>query len=112
MVSIQFLNLTIVYSKLFYVEERYLFKQLEPVRTGHDQTSRCMKGTRETILKRIMEWVSDTQYNAQERNRTPKTDIDWVYGSPGNRKNVLSSFGLRKSSRSGAARWSLFLPEG
>ena len=60
--------------------------QLKPVETGHDQGSRCMDGTRETILKRIMGWVS----NPQERNETPQSDIYWIYGSPGVGKTSLA----------------------
>src|ERR1700748_1196398 len=90
MVSIRFINLTRVHSELFRVDERSLFKQLKPVETGHDQKSRCMKGTRETILKRIMEWVPNTQENLQERNEMPQSDIYWVYGSPGIGKTSLA----------------------
>ena len=79
-----------VHPELCRVEELCLFKQLEPVRTGHDQKSRCMKGTRETILKRIMEWVPNTQGSPQERNEMPQSDIYWVYGSPGIGKSSLA----------------------
>ena len=60
--------------------------QLKPVETGHKEGSRCMDGTRETILKRIMGWVP----NPQERNETPQSDIYWVYGSPGVGKTALA----------------------
>ena len=60
--------------------------QLKPVETGHDYRFRCMDGTRKTILKRIMRWVS----NPQERNETPQSNIYWVYGSPGVGKTSLA----------------------
>ena len=67
-----------------------MLEQLQPVETGHDQKHRCMKGTREAILKQIMEWVSNPQGNPQERNRTPQGNIFWVYGSPGIGKTSLA----------------------
>ena len=86
MVSILFLDLTMFYSQWFCVEQQRLVMQLKPVETGHDQGSRCMDGTRETILERIMGWVS----NLQERNETPQSDTYWVYGSPGVGKTALA----------------------
>ena len=49
-----------------------------------------MEGTREAILKRIMQWVPNPQENRQERNGTPRGDIYWVYGSPGLGKTSLA----------------------
>ena len=86
MVRIRLLDLTMFHSQWFCAEQQRLFKQLKPIKTGHDQDSRCMDGTRETILKRIMGWVS----NPQERNKTPESDIYWIYGSPGVGKTSLA----------------------
>ena len=49
-----------------------------------------MEGTREAILKRIMEWVPNPQENLQERNWKSQGDIYWVYGSPGLGKTALA----------------------
>ena len=80
----------IIHSQWFRVEQRYLFKRLKPVEAGHSQNRRCMKGTRETILKRIMAWVPDPQENAQGVNETSKSDVYWVYGSPGTGKTSVA----------------------
>ena len=49
-----------------------------------------MEGTREAILKQVMEWVSNPQDNPPERHGTPQGDIYWVYGSPGLGKTSLA----------------------
>ena len=49
-----------------------------------------MEGTREAILKQIMEWVPNPQERPQERNGTPQGNIFWVYGSPGLGKTSLA----------------------
>ena len=45
-----------------------------------------MEGTRQSILKRTVAWVIDTQ----ERNDAPRTNTYWFYGSPGIGKTSLA----------------------
>jgi hypothetical protein len=45
-----------------------------------------MKGTRQSILDRIMDWVADSQ----ERNGAPRGNTLWFYGSPGIGKTALA----------------------
>ena len=63
-----------------------MLEQLKPVETGHDRGRRCMEGTRQTILKRIMAWVP----NRQERHEAPRGRIYWIYGAPGIGKTSLA----------------------
>jgi len=80
------LDLEIVYTQLLHVEQRLLLEQLKPVETGHDRDRRCMEGTRKFILKLIAAWVLD----AQDRNHGLRTNIYWIYGSPGIGKTSLA----------------------
>ena len=49
-----------------------------------------MEGTREAILKRIMEWVPTPQDNPQGGYGAPQGNIFWVYGFPGIGKTSLA----------------------
>src|SRR5258708_11231172 len=42
-----------------HVEQKLLLKQLKSVEAGHHLDRRCMKGTRQSILNRIMAWVTN-----------------------------------------------------
>ena len=68
------------------VEQEFLFRRLKPVETGYHRKFRCMDGTRQSLLKHIMDWVTNTsgQENDQGRNTY------WLYGSPGIGKTSLA----------------------
>jgi len=63
-----------------------LLGQLKSVETGYDLDGRCMEGTRQSILNRIMAWVTDPQ----ERNDAPWKNAYWFYGLPGIGKTSLA----------------------
>ena len=86
MVSIHCINLPITPSQLFRVEQQFLLERLEPVKAGYDLEHRCMEGTRESILNRVIVWVDDQQ----ERNDAPWKNTYWFYGSPGIGKTSLA----------------------
>ena len=65
-------------------EQELLLRRLKPVETGYDLDSRCMEGTRQYILNRILDWVA----NPHARNDAPRTY--WLYGSPGIGKTSLA----------------------
>ena len=67
-------------------EQQLLLERLEPVKAGYDLDSRCMQGTRQSILDRIMAWVADPQ----EGNGAPLGNTCWFYGSPGIGKTSLA----------------------
>ena len=60
--------------------------RLNSVEAGYDLDQRCMEGTRESILNRIMDWVS----NPQETNDVPRRNTYWFHGSPGIGKTSLA----------------------
>jgi hypothetical protein len=65
-----------------------LLERLEPVKAGagYNLERRCMEGTRQSILTRIMSWVADSQ----ETNDGPRGNTYWCYGSPGIGKTALA----------------------
>src|SRR5258706_14065755 len=83
-VSTHCLNLKRIDSQLFRVEQHFLLQHLDPVKAGYDLDRRCMEGTRQSILSRIMAWVADPQ-EGNDRNNTY-----WFYGSPGIGKTSLA----------------------
>src|SRR5258706_7905034 len=85
-VSAHCLNLVRVHSQYVRVEQQFLLERLEPVKAGagYDLDRRCMEGTRQFILNRIMAWVADPQ-EGNDRNNT-----HWFYGSPGIGKTSLA----------------------
>ena len=85
-VSTHHFDLACVHSQLCRVEQQFLLERLEPVKAGHDLDSRCMEGTRQSILNRIMAWVA----GPQERNNAPRSNSYWFYGSPGIGKTSLA----------------------
>jgi len=68
------------------VEQQFLLERLEPVKAGHDLDSRCMEGTRQSILNQVMAWVA----NPQESNDAQRKNTYWFYGSPGIGKTSLA----------------------
>ena len=86
MVGIHFPSPELVHSDSLHVDQELLLKQLRPVETNHNQKRRCMEGTRQSILHRIMNWVP----NPQEGTNMQRKDVFWVYGSPGIGKTSLA----------------------
>src|SRR5258706_2767015 len=62
-VSTHGLNSERIHFQWYRVEQQILLERLDPVKTGagYDLDSRCMEGTRQSILSRIMAWVADPQ---------------------------------------------------
>jgi len=77
-------NLVRFLSEQFRVEQKSLLERLEPVKTGYNLNRRCMEGTRESILNRVMAWV------AEEKDDPARSNIYWFYGSPGIGKTSLA----------------------
>ena len=67
-------------------EQELLFRRLKPVEAGYHRNLRCMDGTRQSLLNKIVEWVTNKsgQDNALQKNTY------WLYGSPGIGKTSLS----------------------
>ena len=82
----RYLNLSRVHSQYLRVEQQFLLERLDPVKAGYNLERRCMEGTRQSILTRIMAWVADPQ----EGNDRPRNNTYWFYGSPGIGKTSLA----------------------
>ena len=67
-------------------QERVELRRLKPVETGYNRKFRCMDGTRQSLLNRIMDWVVNQpgQENVQQSNTY------WFCGSPGIGKTSLA----------------------
>jgi hypothetical protein len=64
------------------VQQNVLLKeQLQPTRSGYNQTLCCMKGTRQSILDEVTAWVS---------NGLGQSNTYWIYGLPGIGKTSLA----------------------
>ena len=74
------------HSQWFCVEQDPLLRQLKPVETVHHRGRCCMEGTRQSILKQIMAWVT----NSKEGAHPPDGNTYWLYGSPGIGKTSLA----------------------
>src|SRR5258706_11027341 len=85
-VSTHCLNLARFHSQYVRVEPQFLLERLEPVKAGYVLDHRCMEGTRQSILDRIMAWVADPQ----GKNDRPRSNTYWFYGSPGIGKTSLA----------------------
>src|SRR5258706_10200351 len=85
-VSTHGLNSERIHFQWYRVEQQILLERLDPVKTGagYDLDSRCMEGTRQSILSRIMAWVADPQGGGDSNNTY------WFYGSPGIGKTSLA----------------------
>jgi NACHT domain len=55
-------------------------------KAGYDLDRLCMEGTRQSILRGIMDWVT----TPQEGNGVPQSNTYWFYGSPGIGKTSLA----------------------
>jgi hypothetical protein len=84
LVSTPWPNLSIVYSQQFCVEQELLLGRLRYVKTGYHQDLRCMEGTRESLLKQIIAWVTNRSEHTDRRNTY------WIYGLPGIGKTSLA----------------------
>jgi hypothetical protein len=63
-----------------------LLHRLNPVDAGYDLAHRCTEGTRQSILSRILEWVS----NPHGGSDAPRGSTYWLYGSPGIGKSSVA----------------------
>ena len=63
-----------------------MLERLKPVKASYDWRRRCMEGTRQSILDRIMTWAADPQ----EEDGTQPGNTYWLYGSPGIGKTSLA----------------------
>ena len=63
------------------VDQDLLLTRFKRVETGYDLKLCCMKGTRETLLNRIMTWAA---------NESDTSNIYWVHGLPGIGKTSLA----------------------
>jgi len=67
-------------------EQGILLKRLKPIETGYDRALRCMKDTRKSRLKEIVDWVA----NKPEEKDHPQNNTYWINGSPGIGKTSLA----------------------
>src|SRR5258706_3760598 len=84
LVSTHSLNLSIVHSQKFRVEQELLLGRLKYVKTGYHRDLRCMEGTRKSLLEQMMGWV----INGSEQ--TDGVNTHWIYGLPGIGKTSLA----------------------
>jgi hypothetical protein len=84
LVSTHCLDLSIVQSQQVRVEQELLLDRLKCVKTSYHQDLRCMEGTRKSLLKEIMAWVTSESEETNSRNTS------WIYGSPGIGKTSLA----------------------
>ena len=80
----EYLFLMIVHSQLLRTEQEALLGRLEPVKTNYHQDFCCMDGTREMLLKRVIDWATKESEQKQESNTY------WIYGLPGIGKTSLA----------------------
>jgi len=78
------LNLSILHTQQFHVEQEFLLGRFKSVKTGYHQDLCCMEGTRESLLKQIMAWVANGSKQTDRRNTY------WIYGLPGIGKTSLA----------------------
>jgi len=84
LVSTYCLNLSKVDSQQFRVEQELLLGRLSYVKTGYHRDRRCMEGTRKSLLKQIIAWVTNGSEQTDGRNTY------WIYGLPGIGKTSLA----------------------
>jgi len=65
-----------------------LFRRLKPVEDGYQLALRCMDGTRQSLLNKIMDWVANTPEPGKEDGL--QSNAFWLYGSPGIGKTALA----------------------
>ena len=78
------LLLMIIHSQLLCVEQELLLGRLKSVETNYHQDFRCMDGTRESLLKQLVDWATKEPGKGEERNTY------WIYGLPGIGKTSLA----------------------
>ena len=79
----KYLFLVVDHAKLLRIEQELLLGRLKSVETNYHQDFRCMDGTREFLLKQLIEWA--TKDPGQEESNTY-----WVSGLPGIGKTSLA----------------------
>jgi len=84
LVSTHCLNLLTVHTQQFHVEQELLLGRLKHVKTGYHQKLRCMNGTRKSLLKQLIAWVTNGSEQTDGRNTY------WIYGLPGIGKTSLA----------------------
>jgi Cdc6-like AAA superfamily ATPase len=78
------LFLVMVHSQLLRVEQELLLGRLESVKTNYHQDFRCMDGTREFLLKQLIDWAT------KEPGQKEESNTYWIYGLPGIGKTSLA----------------------
>ncbi len=63
-----------------------MFRRLKPVDTGYHRNLCCMDGTRQSLLNRIMDWVT----NKSGPQDVLQSNAYWLYGSPGIGKTAIA----------------------
>ena len=71
------LNMAMIYSQSPHADQELLLKRFKHVETGYDRGLRCMDGTREFLLNKILDWVADGSAPMDGSNTY------WIYGLPG-----------------------------
>jgi len=66
------------------LEEDLLLRPLKRAETGHNWNLRCMEGTRQSLLNRIIAWATN------ESGQKDESNTYWIYGSPGIGKTALA----------------------
>ena len=75
--------LVMVHSQLHCVEQELLLGRLDSVKTNYHQDFRCMDGTREFLLEKLIDW-------ATEEPGRKESNTYWIYGLPGIGKTSLA----------------------
>jgi hypothetical protein len=84
MVSTHCPDLATIYSQQLCLEQECLIGRLKSVETGYDRDLRCMEGTRQDLLDRIMDW------STCKLGQNHKSNAYWIYGLPGIGKTSLA----------------------
>ena len=83
-VSTYYLNAAIFHSQWARLEQELLVRRLKHVEAGYNRDLRCMEGTREFLLNKIITWATD---GSAQMNRS---NTYWIYGLPGIGKTSLA----------------------
>jgi DNA polymerase III delta prime subunit len=75
-----------VYPQWVFVEQELLFTRLRPVEAGYDMNRGCMEGTRQYILKQVLDWV----VNSLATSAGAWSNTYWLHGPPGIGKTSLA----------------------
>ena len=82
--STHFLHVSLDHPQHFRVEQHLLLSRLKDVKAGYDRNLCCMEGTRKSLLKQIIAWVTNGLDQTDGRNTY------WIYGLPGIGKSSLA----------------------